>query len=254
MKTTVVMNLKGGVGKTTTVINLAYLLATAWNERVLVIDADSQCNLTEFFGADPEEGNLAEVLRGGSADLAILDIVGTEYPHLNILPGDDSLMDLDLSKVAGKQVHVDVLRRLVDELTVRDTYDYVLIDCPPAFNAACAAALMAADDVIIPIKLDAFSLRGMGNLARQIANMRRVNPRLRISGCLPTMWYKSEQIAAAERELRNAGLHLFHHVRRSDRVDDMTFAQEPLGISSPNSGAGIDYRLVAAEISGRKAK
>lgn len=254
MRTTVVMNLKGGVGKTTTVINLAYLLATAWNERVLVIDADSQCNLTEFFGADPEEGNLAECLLNGSPEFAQLSIAGTEYPHLNILPGDDSLMDLDLTKLENKKVHVDVIRCLAENLAAADLYDRILVDCPPAFNAACAAALMAADDVIIPIKLDAFSLRGMGNLARQIANMRRVNPRLRIAGCLPTMWYKSEQITAAERELRNAGLHLFHHVRRSDRVDDMTFAQEPLGISSPNSGAGIDYRLVAAEITGGKQK
>lgn len=254
MKTTVIMNLKGGVGKTTTVINLAYLLSMAWHERVLVIDADSQCNLTEFFGADPDKGNLAECLMNGSPEYARMSIQGTRYPQLDILPGDDSLMDLDLTKLENKLVHVDVIRSLVEEIAEADMYDRIIVDCPPAFNSACAAALVAADDVIIPIKLDAFSLRGMGNLARQIANMRKINPKLRIAGCLPTMWYKSPQITAAEHELRKAGLHLFHHVRRSDRVDEMTFAQEPLGISSPTSGACVDYRLVASEIVGRKRK
>ena len=151
-------------------------------------------------------------------------------------------MDLDLTKVELQNVRVTVLRDMVQLLAERDVYDYCLVDCPPAFNAASAAALMAADEVIIPIKLDAFSLRGMTNLLRQIANMRQINPRLRLAGCLPTMWYKSDNIRQAEETLCSSGLPVFPHIRRTDKVDDMTFAQEPLLISSPRSAAGVDYR------------
>ena len=113
---------------------------------------------------------------------------------------------------------------------------------PPAFNAASAAALLAADEVIIPIKLDAFAIRGMVNLMRQIENMKQINPRLKVAGCLPTMWYKSDTMNMAETALRSTGLPVFPHIRRTDKVDEMTFAQEPLMISSPKSAAGVDYR------------
>lgn len=253
IRTTAILNLKGGVAKTTTAINLAAILARDHGKRVLITDADSQCNTTEFYGADSKEGNLAHVLRNAGSNedpgaYAAACIQATKYANVNILPGDDSLMDLDLSKVEQGTVCSNVLRYLVEE--VKERYDYHLIDCPPAFNAASAAALIAADDVIIPIKLDAFSLRGMANLMRQIRNMKRINPRLRLAGCLPTMWYKDPQIKEAEAQLRMAGLPIFHHIRRSDKVDDMTFQQEPLLISSPNSAAGVDYRRFVKEYVG----
>ena len=253
IRTTAILNLKGGVAKTTTAINLAAILARDHGKRVLITDADSQCNTTEFYGADPRNGNLAKVLRGAGlyedpGAYVAACIQSTKYSNVDILPGDDSLMDLDLSKVEQGTVCSNVLRYLVEE--VKERYDYHLIDCPPAFNAASAAALIAADDVIIPIKLDAFSLRGMANLMRQIRNMKRINPRLRLAGCLPTMWYKDPQIKEAEAQLRKAGLPIFHHIRRSDKVDDMTFQQEPLLVSSPNSAAGVDYRRFVKEYLG----
>lgn len=255
IRTTAIVNLKGGVAKSTTVINMAAILAKKYGKRVLVVDADAQCNTTEFLGADPAKGNLAFVLRASALDdykpaYAAWNIQSTRYDRVDILAGDDSLMDLDLSKVEQQTVNANVLRHLVQE--VRDMYDYAFIDCPPAFNAASAAALIAADDVIIPIKLDAFSLRGMVNLMRQIMNMRRINPRLNIAGILPTMWYKDPDIEAAEKQLRDAGLHVFHHIRRSDKVDKMTFRQEPLLVSSPKSGAGRDYRKFVEEFVGGK--
>lgn len=250
IRTTAILNLKGGVAKTTTAINLAAILAKDGGARVLLIDADSQCNCTEFFDANSSLGNLSDILRMETDTPSLCPnsnwwIQNTEYSGLDILPGDDSLMDLDLSKVELGKCNVNILRSLVESLD--NSYDYILIDCPPAFNAASAAALVAADDVIIPIKLDAFSLRGMGNLMRQIKNMRRINPRLRVAGLLPTMWYKDLQIQSAEQQLRDAGLPVFHHIRRSDKVDRMTFQQDPLLISSPNSAAGVDYRKFVAE-------
>lgn len=253
IRTTAIVNLKGGVAKSTTVINMAAILAKKHGKKVCIIDADSQCNTTEFFGADPDMGNLARVLRNSGAEPdpgadAAWNIQGTRFPGIDILAGDDSLMDLDLSKVEQKTVNANVLRYMMDE--IRDVYDYAFIDCPPAFNAASAAALIAADDVIIPIKLDAFSLRGMVNLMRQIQNMRKINPKLKIAGILPTMWYKDLEIESAEAQLRKAGLHVFHHIRRSDKVDKMTFRQEPLLVSSPNSSAGRDYRKFVEEYVG----
>lgn len=255
IRTTAILNLKGGVAKTTTAINMAAILATKYGKRVLLIDADSQCNTTEFFGVDSSGINLADILRNAQyyddpGAYASGCIQGTQYDHIHLLPGDEMLMDMDLSKVEQGTVCSNVLRYLVEE--VKECYDHILIDCPPAFNAASAAALIAADDVIIPIKLDAFSLRGMGNLMRQIKNMRKINPRLKIAGLLPTMWYKDPQIQDAEKQLRDAGLPVFHHIRRSDKVDKMTFQQDPLLISSPNSAAGVDYRRFVAEYMRRK--
>ena len=253
IRTTAILNLKGGVAKTTTAINMASILAKNYSARVLLIDGDSQCNTTEFFCVDSTGCNLATVLRGAQhyedpGQYAASAIQSTAFENIHLLPGDEVLMDMDLSKVEQGTVNSNVLRYLVEE--VRELYDYILIDCPPAFNAASAAALIAADDVIIPIKLDAFSLRGMGNLMRQIKNMRRINPRLKLAGLLPTMWYKDPQIQDAEEQLKRAGLHVFHHIRRSDKVDRMTFQQEALLISSPNSAAGVDYRKFVAQYVG----
>ena len=253
IRTTAIINMKGGTAKTTTAINMATILAKHYGKRVLLADADSQCNTTEFFGGFGSMITMATLLRNGGtlespAGAGLMAIRTTDFPNVDLIPGDESLMDMDLSSISNGLVDRNVLRHLVEE--VRNAYDYVIIDCPPAFNAASAAALVAADDVIIPIKLDAFSLRGMANLIRQVQNMRQINPRLKVAGILPTMWYKAPEIRDAEQQLRSAGLPVFHHIRRSDKVDRMTFQQEALLISSPNSAAGVDYRTFVAEYVG----
>ena len=253
LRTTAIVNLKGGVAKSTTAINMAAILAKEYGRKILIIDADSQCNTTEFFGAQQQKGHLAEVLRDSSGSenpgkFAADRIQSTTFHGIDILAGDDGLMDLDLSKVEQGSVSSTVLRSLV--LEIQSRYDHVIVDCPPAFNAASAAALIAADDVVIPIKLDAFSLRGMSNLMRQIANMRKINPRLLLAGVLPTMWYRDAKIMEAETQLKQVGFRVFHHIRRSDKVDKMTFDQQPLMVSSPNSAAGVDYRKFVKEFVG----
>lgn len=250
MRTTVILNLKGGVAKTATAVNVAAILARDYRQRVLLIDADSQCNATEFFGGDPGKGNLADILRKGSHEDAAWGIQSTRFNGVDLLAGDESLMDLDLTKVELQDVKTSVLRDMVQSLAAMNLYDWVLIDCPPAFNAASAAALLAADEVIIPMKLDAFSLRGMSNLMRQIANMRKINTGLKLGGLLPTMWYKSDNIVNAEKTLRDSGLPVYPHIRRTNKVDDMTFAQEPVIVSSPKSAAARDYRQFVRELIG----
>ena len=258
MRTTAILNLKGGVAKTVTTVNMAAILARDYKARVLLIDADCQCNCTEFFGGSSDKGTLADILRlpdsyPDPVTFCANCIRGTTVDGVNLIPGDDSLMDLDLSKVELGRVRMNVLRQFVEAakgLDDKGIYDYILIDCPPAFNAASAAALVAADDIIIPIKLDAFSLRGMGNLMRQISNMRKINPRLKLAGVLPTMWYRDAQMQDAEKMLTDAGLTVFPHIRRSDKVDRMTWQQRPLLATSPT---GVDYRrFVKAYMRGGK--
>lgn len=252
MRTIVILNLKGGVAKTATTVNVAAILAHDYGKRVLVIDGDSQCNTTEFFGGDPTKGNLADALRAesGGGMTAAWAIQSTRYDRLDLLAGDESLMDLDLTKVELQTASATCLHEMKQILEERKMYDYILIDCPPAFNAASAAALLAADEVIIPIKLDAFSLKGMANLSRQIANMRKINKGLRLGGLLPTMIYKGDRIIAAEKQLKSSGLPVFAPIRRSDKVDDMTFMEAPLIVSSPKSAACKDYRRFVRELVG----
>lgn len=253
MTTIAICNLKGGVAKTTTTVNLAADLARDHRKRVLVIDADSQANTTAFYRADTDAcgDTFADLLRMSKNERTEFSVSfnleaairPSSFPGVDLLPADNSLMDLDLSKVECDAVFTDVLARGLPDLKSR--YDYVLIDCPPAFNAASAAALLAADEVLIPVKLDAFALDGMANLMQQISNMRRINPRLKVLGLLPVMWYRSENSVKAESALRNAGLSVLTRIRRSNRVDDMTYAQKPLCVCSPKSGACQDYRRLA---------
>lgn len=310
MKTLAICNLKGGVAKTTTVVNLAAILAADLHRRVLVIDADSQGNATSFLGGDREQPGMAALLQGQTTEEKPLELQKANVEGVSLIAGSAELMDLDLTKAGEGTVDVQCLRQLREQLernaaaywkvmgpAARDTssgasatlpsrgrqsgpghgldaaptadhrkvrlspdgdntqllaatffglpYDYCLIDCPPAFNAASSAALIAADAVLIPVKLDAFALEGMANLLQQIQNMRRINPRLRVLGVLPVMWYKSERIQAAERALREAGLQILPRIRRSDRVDEMTYRQAPLISCSPKSGPCKDYRVLA---------
>lgn len=240
MRTTAILNLKGGVGKTATTVNMAAILAADYGKRVLVVDADSQANTTEFFGGVPKTGvncTLSDLLRRDYCN-----ICDTNVENVRMIAADENLMDLDLSAVKSDSVRIDCLQNIARGGFWEKRFDYMLIDCPPAFNAACAAALLAADDVIIPIKLDAFSLRGMANLMRQIQNMRAINGKLKLAGLLPTMVYKSEKIDTALETLRASQLFVFPAIRKTNKVDDMTFAQRPLIESSPKSAACIDYR------------
>ena len=259
MKAICIMNLKGGVGKTVTAINMAAVLARDYEKKVLLIDCDSQHNTTDFFGIEttPDDCNLSMLLRGAADPLYepyIPDYIRfTDVSRLDVIPGDDTLMDLDISHLNNGRIKGDVLRNVMACLEEDGEYDYVIYDCPPAFNAASAAALVASTDVVIPIKLDAFSLSGLNNMLKQIWAMRRLNPRLRIDGCLITMWTKSA--TDAEKQLREVNpkvLPVFSTViRRSDKVDGSTFAGDPLMIYSPRSAAGVDYRRFVAELMGQ---
>ena len=254
MKAIAIINLKGGVGKTVTAVNMAAILAGDHHKRVLLGDCDSQCNTTDFFRSASNDyfrdvttvsDLLLQTHGGWLPDL----VSGTDIPGLDILPATDALMDLDIRTI-GQRVDGFALRDLCRTVEDDDAYDYILFDCPPAFNAASAAALAAATDVIIPIKMDAFSIRGLRNVTRQIDNMHKINPNLRVAGALITMWRNVPVVLEAEASLRDSGfLPVFQTViRRTDKVDEMTFERKPITVYSPRSAAGYDYRNFVQEL------
>lgn len=230
MRTTVIFNAKGGVGKTMTVINMAAELASR-GQRVVVIDADPQCNLTWFYGADAAEGQtLYELLTAQNEPYYGDWITQGVAPGISLVPASMDLILADVHALRDGTVRLTAIRELCEVMAEDDYCDYVLIDCPPSFTAATTAALAAADDVIIPIKLDAFSVGGMGELMRQIKGMREINPRIRLAGALITMTQRRAVVTrAAEADLRASAIPVFGAtIRATAAVDRSTYARLPL--------------------------
>ena len=248
MHVTVIMNAKGGVGKTVTAVNLAAILASLYGKRVLLVDADAQGDASAFLGAEPDQSGLAAMMEGLCTcyDEAISP---SNFPGVDLLSGSSELYNVDLEALKrGGSIGVSCLTDLRDNIVEDDAYDVMLIDCPPGFTASSVAALAAADSVIIPAKLDAFSVRGMAFLMDQIKQLRKVNGRCRLDGVLVTQWHNADVIHQAEQLLRDKGLPVFDtRIRRTDKVDESTWAMQPLQIYSKTSSAGVDYRAFVAE-------
>lgn len=187
-----VTNQKGGVGKTTTAINLSACLA-ALNKRVLLVDLDPQGNATSGVGkASVESNTVYDVLIGeAEAKDAILE---TGYGTLDLMPTAIELAGAEIELV-GMDDRELLLKNALN--SIRDRYDYILIDCPPSLSLLTINALSAADSVLIPIQCEYYALEGLGALMNTVKLMRRkLNPELGIAGILLTMFDSRTNLCA----------------------------------------------------------
>lgn len=187
-----VTNQKGGVGKTTTAINLSACLA-ALKKRVLLVDLDPQGNATSGVGrANADSNTVYDVLIGeAEAKDAILE---TGYGTLDLMPTAIELAGAEIELV-GMDDRELLLKNALN--TVRDQYDYILIDCPPSLSLLTINALSAADSVLIPIQCEYYALEGLGALMNTVKLMRRkLNPELGIAGILLTMFDSRTNLCA----------------------------------------------------------
>lgn len=246
MKTISVVNLKGGVGKTVTAVNMAAILATDHNKRVLVIDADPQANATRFFGADLFPSSLSDLFAGRVQ--CYVDITcQTQVNGADIIPSSIDLLEYDVAAAkTGRLVKMgtDMIRAIAED----DGYDYVIIDCPPGFTAVSISGIAASDDVIIPTTVDAFAITGLQELSAQIRGVQEIKQDIRIAGILVTMWHNAPVVAQGEDYLRKRDLPVFETtIRRTDKIPESTFARKPISEYSRWCAAARDYRAFVAE-------
>ncbi len=254
MRNIAIMNLKGGTGKTVTTINLAHILTAQYGKRVIVVDCDGQCNLTRFYGiVGPEDTTVADLLAGLSEAYWGENLVCVSEA-LQLLPASSTLYSLDAAAMTAAKPSSQRLLALWDffeAVAEDDGADVVLFDCPPGFTAASCAALLAADEVIIPTLLDGFSLEGVVELDAQIQSLRRVSPDIRVAGVLINQWHRAPVVEQGEALLRDRGIPVFETViRRTDKVPESTFMREAVLDYSSTSAASRDFRSLAAELFG----
>ncbi|MBW2277370.1 MAG: ParA family protein [Deltaproteobacteria bacterium] len=196
-----VANQKGGVGKTTTAVNLGASLAAA-ERTVLVVDVDPQANATSGLGVEPDDLDVStyDVLIGG---VHVDDtIVATELDYLDLLPANRDLAGAEIELVSAKHREAR-LRKALEP--VREDYDYLIIDCPPSLGLLTLNALCAADAVIVPLQCEYYALEGLTRLLETIGMIgRELNHVLEVDGILLTMFDArtslSEQVAREVRE------------------------------------------------------
>ena len=164
MKTISLINKKGGVGKTTITVNLAYALAESCDLRVLVVDNDDQGNATQFFDVHPER-TIADVLTGTLPIRAAIS--STRYPAIDLLPSDERLLDANVTVIKDENiVQQSILGNALR--SIDGEYDICLIDNPPTINASVINALTASDDVIIVTTPDLYGIRGVEQMITYI--------------------------------------------------------------------------------------
>ena len=242
-----VTNQKGGVGKTTTAVNLSALVAEA-GKRVLLIDIDPQGNATSGLGkADADSNTVYEVLLDAAP--AKDAIVETGYGSLDLMPTSIELAGAEIELVSVEN-REQLLKNALEG--VKADYDYIFIDCPPSLSLLTLNALVAADSVLIPIQCEYYALEGVGQLVNTIKLMRmKMNPDLQIEGILLTMYdARTNLCAQVVQEVRN-------HFRdeafdtmipRNVRLSEAPSYGMPIHLYDARCTGAQAYRDLAAEL------
>jgi chromosome partitioning protein len=242
---------KGGVGKTTTTINLGAALAERGN-RVLLVDLDPQGALSAGLGIDPLKlaETVYDVLR--SSKMPMAQIITATASGCSLAPANIDLAasELELISEPGRET---ILKEKLTPL--RDDFDYILLDCPPSLSLLTLNALAAASRVIIPVQTQYFALRGMDLLLQTIEKVRtRINPELQIAGILPTMFDgRTTHSREVVEDLRlTYGAQLFSTlIPTTVKLQDSSMAGESILQFVPQSPATAAYRELAGEVENR---
>jgi len=257
MKVICIVNLKGGVAKTVSAINIAHILWSRHNKNVLLIDNDKQGNTSKFFKChNYDRPSIADVLTSKDprsiGEAAQNTPRHWQLPYFDIIPANMNLLRADreilLDVTRPQQTRLKKALGVVEELK-GNIYDYVVIDCAPDLNMSVINALVASDHVLIPIKIDNFALDGVEQLLEQIEETKEFNPSLRVAGGFVTMYSRSNVNTQGIDLLKDrAGLPMFETViRKTVKVDETTFTGVPLTEYAPKSTAARDYVALVDE-------
>jgi len=245
-------NQKGGVGKTTTTINLAAALAE-YGRKVLIVDFDPQGAASVGLGVSPHELDRTIYNLLMERDATIGDVIrSTSTPNLDLLPANIDLSAAEVQLV-GEVARESVLSRVLRP--VLDDYDVVLIDCQPSLGLLTVNALTAAHGVLIPLECEFFALRGVALLIETIEKVRdRLNPRLEVDGILATMYdsrtlHAREVVARVHEAFSDTLLHTV--IGRTVKFPDATVAAEPITTYAPSHAGAAAYRQLARELVAR---
>jgi chromosome partitioning protein len=244
-------NQKGGVGKTTTTVNLGAALAE-YGRRVLLVDFDPQGALSANVGADVQHGpTVYELLLGSERDARAV-IQETETPGMHVLPANIDLSAAEVQLV-GEVAREHALARVLRQ--VADDYDVILIDCQPSLGLLTVNALTAAHGVLIPLECEYFALRGVGLLVDTVEKVRdRLNPGLRLDGILATMY---DPRTLHSREVLERVIEAFADgvlqtvIGRTIKFPDSSVAAQPILTFAPEHRAAGAYRQLARELVSR---
>jgi len=243
-----IANQKGGVGKTTTAINLSACLAEA-GKKVLMLDCDPQGNATSGLGINK---NTAEVT---SYDILIGEataeeaIVHTDYEGLDVIPSNINLSGAEIELIGVEQKEY-ILQKQIGPL--RDRYDFIIIDCPPSLNMLTVNAMTTADTVLVPIQCEYYALEGLSQLIHTINLVnQRLNPNLRMEGVVFTMYDARTNLSlqVVENVKNNLKQTIYKTIiPRNVRLAEAPSHGMPINVYDTRSSGAESYRLLAEEV------